>query len=630
MAIKRRSLKPDRRRRIERSGAKLRLAVAISAFGVVVGTVLFFCAAVKEARSYAESRAWNDIGTLSAAFEEQARSNLEMVGSAMHFLKPKLAAQGTNVRLVDWESYLPAVASCSCIVQIAFVAPDGRLLASSLSQRSPPVDLSDRDHIRVHLEGRPGLYFGRPVIGRISGQWTIQISDRVDGPGGELAGILVFSLSPVSLTTLQQSVNLGKSGSLMLVGTDGVIRASFSNRQKTDVALVGKTYPNLEEITGGQPAGQRRAHDSLHNSDTFLRWRKVGNYPLLVLSGIAEPEVYAAVDSAAAKLGALCAGVLALLLTLSWVLVRESGRRVEREIALYDGSRRLALANDSLRRRHRQLRRTSGALAAERGRLERVNVELKTAKEQADEANRLKTAFLMTISHEFRTPMHAILNYAVFGLKAARGHDEIRLDKCLTNIKTAGDRLLGMLNALLDLSKLESAWSDLDMERGNLMDVARNAEVELGSLIEDKALRVQFEARTDELEAVFDARRMMQVFVNLFSNAIKFSPHGGTISVTIADAATPDGSAAIHCHIEDRGIGIPEDELDRVFDKFAQSGKTNIGAGGSGLGLTICREIVRLHGGRIWAAPSTTGASIHFEIPRAGPERIYHTALPKH
>lgn len=625
MAVKRRGLKPDRRGRIRRSGAKLRLAVAISACGVVIGTVLFFCAVVNEARSYAENRAWNHVSTLSAAFEEQARANLEMVASAIQFLKPQFAEHGTSLSLVDWRTYLPALASSPTTVQIAFVGPDGKLLASSLTQDPPPVDLSDREHIRVQLEGRPGLYIGKPVIGRISRQWTIQITDRVEGPDGKLVGIIVFSLSPESLTTLQRSINLGKSGSLMLVGTDGVIRASFANWQKTDVALVGTTYPSMQALTGGQLAGQRRAHDPLNGSETFFRWRKVGDYPLLVLSGIAEPEVYAAVNRAAAKLGALCASVLALLLSLSWVLAREIARRVEREVALYDGSRRLALANDSLRRRHRQLGRTSAALAAERERLQHINVELKTAKEQADEANRLKTAFLMNMSHEFRTPMHAILNYAAFGLKAARGSDEARLEKCLTNIQTAGDRLLGMLNALLDLSKLESAWSDLDMERGNLMDVARKAGVELGSLVEEKALRLRFEAQTSDLEAVFDARRLMQVFVNLFSNAIKFSPTGGTITVTMSDDAMPDGRAAIRCHVEDHGIGIPEGEFERVFDKFTQSSKTDTGAGGSGLGLTICREIVRLHGGRIWAAPSSNGASIHFIIPRAGPDQVKPT-----
>ncbi len=622
MAGKRHGLRLDRRHRIRRSGARLRLAVAISACGVVIGTILFFCAVVNEARSYAESRAWNDVSTLSAAFEEQARLNVEMVASAIRFLKPKLAAQGTSLNLADWRTYLPALATASTTVQISFVGPDGKLLSSSLSQDPQPVDLSDRDHIRVHLEGRPGLYFGKPVIGRISRQWTIQITDRVEGPDGKLAGIIVFSLSPESLTTLQRSINIGKSGSLMVLGTDGVIRASFANWQESNLAFLGTVYPDLKGLTGGQDAGLKRARNPLDGSDTFFRWRKVGDYPLLVMSGIAERDVYASVDSSVAKLGVLCAGVLALLLTLSWVLVREIGRRVEREVALYDGSRRLALANDSLRRRHRQLGRTSAALAAERGRLQDINAELEAAKEQADEANRLKTAFLMNMSHEFRTPMHAILNYGAFGLKAARGGDQARLEKCLTNIQTAGERLLGMLNALLDLSKLESAWSDLHKERGSLMSVARKAGVELGSLVEDKALCLSFEAQTGDVEAVFDARRMMQVFVNLFSNAIKFSPRGATITVTFADAVMPDGGEAIHCHIKDHGIGIPEGELDRVFDKFTQSSKTDTGAGGSGLGLTICREIVRLHGGRIWAAPSELGASIHFVIPRGRDSRV--------
>jgi len=583
----------------------------------VIGTVLFFCTVVNEARSYAESRAWNDVSTLSTAFAEQTRANLDAVTGAIALLKPKLA-EGANVSLADWRGGFPNLAPLT--VQIAFVSPEGRLLASSLTQKPPSVDLSDRDHVRVHLEGRAGLYIGQPVVGRVSGQWTIQISDRVEGPDGKLAGVVIFSLSPASLTTLQNSVNLGKSGSLVLVGTDGVVRASFANWQKETFAFVGATYPDLQALTAGRPEGQTRAANPLNGEDTFFHWRTVGTYPLVVLAGIAEPEVFGPVDSNTAKLGALCASILGLLLTMSFVLSREVKRRVEREVALFDGSRKLALANDGLRRRHRQLRRTSAELATERGRLQRLNVELNTAKNEADEANRLKTAFLMNMSHEFRTPMHAILNYATLGAKASRGGDGGKLEKCLTNIQTAGERLLGMLNALLDLSKLESAWSDLHPAPANLLEVIHRAETELGSLLEEKGLKLRIDCRCRDLEGVFDAKSMMQVFVNLLSNAIKFSPRGGTITIILADAAMPDGGAAIHCIMKDHGLGIPEGELERVFDKFIQSSKTDTGAGGSGLGLSICREIIGLHGGRIWASPSNAGASIHVLIPRHAAE----------
>ena len=110
---------------------------------------------------------------------------------------------------------------------------------------------------------------------------------------------------------------------------------------------------------------------------------------------------------------------------------------------------------------------------------------------------------------------------------------------------------------------------------------------------------------------------MMQVFINLFSNAIKFSPAQGEVIVTIEDAVLPGQRPAIHCSVADEGAGIPDGELEAIFEKFTQSSKTDKGAGGSGLGLAICREIVHLHQGKIWASNTASGGGMfHIVVPR--------------
>ena len=126
----------------------------------------------------------------------------------MSLLKTRLAAEGSAFDLVDWIAHAPEFAATT--VQVAFVGPDGKLVSTSLERKPKPVDLSDREHVRVHLNGAAGLFIGKPVTGRISGQTTIQISDRVESADGRLAGVLVFSLSPEFLTTLHRSVQLGK------------------------------------------------------------------------------------------------------------------------------------------------------------------------------------------------------------------------------------------------------------------------------------------------------------------------------------------------------------------------------------------------------------------------------------
>ena len=189
--------------------------------------------------------------------------------------------------------------------------------------------------------------------------------------------------------------------------------------------------------------------------------------------------MFAVANRSAAMLAFLGAAVLALALFMTLILHHEIERRVQREIALFDESRKAVHAKDNLQRRHRQLLKTSGELSAERARLQRLNKELGTAKELAEQANQAKTSLLMNMSHEFRTPMHAILNYTSMGLKKLDSNDAGKLSKYLTNIQTSGVRLLGMLNALLDLAKLESGKFELQFSRGDIEQIVRQSQAEI-------------------------------------------------------------------------------------------------------------------------------------------------------
>ncbi len=154
------------------------------------------------------------------------------------------------------------------------------------------------------------------------------------------------------------------------------------------------------------------------------------------------------------------------------------------------------------------------------------------------------------------------------------------------------------------------------MKQGELAEAIEHTLMELDPLIEAKSLKV--DARLDEKDtaAVFDRNLMIQVLVNLLSNAIKFSSEGSLIAVELSKASLPGGQAGLRCRVIDEGPGIPEGELEAVFDKFIQSSKTKTGAGGTGLGLAICRQIVEAHGGTIWAENGDPkGAILTFVIP---------------
>lgn len=259
--------------------------------------------------------------------------------------------------------------------------------------------------------------------------------------------------------------------------------------------------------------------------------------------------------------------------------------------------------------------------------LKRHIEEIREARDAAERANAAKSEFLANITHELRTPMHAILSFARLGLdRLERGAPE-KLRGYFEHIHGSGQRLLSLINDLLDLSKLEAGRMELSFAPCDTGALIRDIATELAPLLDNKQLAFNVDAPAGVDPVIqADATRLGQVIRNLLSNAIKFTPEGRCITVLLADDVLPHGRRrsdhdhrpALRLTVADQGIGIPPEELETVFDKFVQSSKTRTGAGGTGLGLAICREIVTHHGGRIGACNLPEGgAAINVLLPRA-------------
>ena len=217
------------------------------------------------------------------------------------------------------------------------------------------------------------------------------------------------------------------------------------------------------------------------------------------------------------------------------------------------------------------------------------------------------------MSHELRTPLQSILGFAELGM--LRGRAQPKLAGMFEGIHSAGQRMLTLVNDLLEVSKLESTVGTFHMERIDLRGVVRPVIRELEPLLERSHLMMDLRMPDLPLVAKADPLRFQQVIRNVVANAIKFSPPGSTI--TLEGYADLQGQT--HLVVRDEGPGIPPSELHSIFEAFVQSSKTKDGSGGTGLGLAICRKIVEAMGGRIFAQNvPASGAAFHIILPARG------------
>ncbi|MCB9655166.1 MAG: bacteriohemerythrin [Deltaproteobacteria bacterium] len=244
-----------------------------------------------------------------------------------------------------------------------------------------------------------------------------------------------------------------------------------------------------------------------------------------------------------------------------------------------------------------------------------TNAELEAAVNEAQAANRAKSLFLANMSHELRTPLHAILALSRLGIEKVDTSSKDRLLGYFTDIRRSGERLIGLLDNLLDLSKLEAGRMRFESEPIDLGKIVADVVLEFQTIAEERGLSLLL-PRAPALASPTamiqgDAVRIAQLTRNLISNALKFSETGGRIQVSVTETPPTgrDEAALVRLAVDDDGPGVPDGELEAIFDPFIQSSRSASGAGGTGLGLSICREIARAHAGEIWAehrSPSGT------------------------
>jgi len=241
----------------------------------------------------------------------------------------------------------------------------------------------------------------------------------------------------------------------------------------------------------------------------------------------------------------------------------------------------------------------------------RLFEEIQEKSRQVEEASKHKSQFLANMSHELRTPLNAILGYAELVLDGIYGEAPEKMRGVLERIQTNGKHLLGLINDVLDLSKIEAGQLVLSLNNYSVKDMMQGVFVAVEPLAGNKKLSFKLEVPPDLPTAHGDERRLSQVLLNLVGNAIKFTDTGEVAM----KAAAANGSYTIA--VKDTGPGIAEADQAKIFEEFQQSESTHTKAkGGTGLGLAIAKRIVEMHGGRLWVESKLgSGSTFFFTVP---------------
>jgi signal transduction histidine kinase len=387
------------------------------------------------------------------------------------------------------------------------------------------------------------IFFSEPYKDAETGDMCISFSQKLFEQHGTARGILAVDLRLARITNYVRDLRIAGDGYGVLIGD----KMNFVVHRKQDLqgksmSDAGGDYPRLAEMfsTGEQISAVRFNDEDGTDSVVYFRPIFEGWHIGVIIPRI---SYYSEVFALAAVLGVLG---LFLASVLCWLLIRSLAAKV-----------------------------------------------------RSEEESLSKSAFLARMSHEMRTPMNAVIGMADI---AQASSDPEKMKYCLVKIGDASKHLLGVINDVLDMSKIEAGKLELSETNFTVVNLLRQVETVVAYKIEEKQQNFTVEVDREVPRAlVADRQRLAQVITNLLSNACKFTPEGGDIALRIRRLPDAGDLCSLHFEVQDSGIGISQEQQSRLFQSFEQAdGSISRKYGGTGLGLVISKRIVELMGGEIF------------------------------
>lgn len=539
----------------------LRVALSLFSLLLICGLWLGVYKELQTSRDNHLADARRDAQSLARLFLEHAYRTIEAADQAALYLRYRYAERGNSLDIA--KEVQNGLVARNVYNLFTIVDSKGDVVLSS--QPFAPVNLSDREHIQVHANGGPdNLFISKPVLGRVSKKWSLQMTRRINRPDGSYGGVVVVSMDPQYFTRLYHQIDVGRHGVITLVGEDGVARVRRTGDMDAMGEFVGKGQVHAAALT--HERGIVEASSAVDGRLRIYAFQRLPNYPLYATVGMDVEERLAPYYRERDR-----TFMLATLITLA--------------VLVFNGAL-LWLASSLVKSRR-----------------------------EAMEANLAKSRFLSNMSHEFRTPLNGVLGYSE-ALREELG--DTPLASYAGAIHDSGNRLLNLVNAILEVTELEDRRVAVQLEPENIRELIGQAIARHYQAAHDKGL--QLECRIgDEVPQVVvcDERKVQRVMENLLGNAVRYTDQG-----RIMVEVERDGEQRLVIRVKDTGIGIAEEKLDHVFEKFAQADDSpQRPKDGAGLGLTIAQRLVSLMGGQlVLQSKQHQGSTFSFTLPLQEPK----------
>lgn len=615
-----------------------------------------------------------DLANLTRVSQEHAGRTLRSADQVVRFVQARYLELGNALDQTALTEQ--GVIDSEIFNQVGIIDAQG-MYALANRPLTGKLDLSDREHFRVHVGADTGeLFVSKPVVGRATGKWSVQLTRRINHPDGSFAGVVVLSVDPRYFTQFYGELQLGDRGMMALYGLDGLGRARRVGNQEAFGVDASKS-PLFERLAQGQTEGAYTRRSEVDGVERLHYFRRIPNYPLVVVAALDTQEMltnhYRTRDDLrlqgvllALLIVALAAALTRFLLNIHRAMQaraaaqRQAQERTEQRDAIFalspdgfisfDQHLRItyvspafyqltdagALKLEGLHEKDLSawltVRRAPGSavldLAALRAQMTpdqpdvRQNIEVLAPARRvlevglrrkrsglvsqilsfrdvtaALEVDAMKSEFLATAAHELRTPMTSILGFTEILL--THEHDVPTQREFLSIVLSQSQLMAKILDELLDLARIE-ARRGKDFRYKPVPIPALVAEVVKSLPVPPERLAPRISLPEDTLEVMADASKLKQALTNVLTNAYKYSSAraDNVVAVDVVTATSTHGVAQVGIRVSDTGLGMTPEQTHKMFERFYRA-DTSGSVPGTGLGMSIVKEIIDLHQGEI-------------------------------